>query len=185
MNANGRKKTLCLFLLVCATCGTLCGQGIPPSANSKQDGSADGHRTDGSPADVLPPDEWRRVDAAVDRALTFLAAQQQPDGSFPTLPQGQPAVTSLCVLAFMAHGHNPSDDPYGQRLARATDYIVSCQKDNGLIVAAIARGNQDFAQYLLRFRRTGCVRSCHFIFGACRNLRNEPSVELRANSQRD
>src|SRR6476659_1958711 len=49
---------------------------------------------------VLSPGEWRRLDAAVDRALMWLAAQQQPDGSFPTLTQGQPGVTSLCVLAF-------------------------------------------------------------------------------------
>ena len=46
----------------------------------------------------------------------FLAAQQQPDGSFPTLPYAQPGVTSLCVLAFMAHGHAPGSGPYGERL---------------------------------------------------------------------
>ena len=56
---------------------------------------------------VLSPSEWRRLDSAVDRALAWLATQQQQDGSFPTLTQGQPGVTSLCVLAFMAHGHEP------------------------------------------------------------------------------
>lgn len=87
----------------------------------------------GTPADVLSPDEWQQVDASVSRALNFLAAQQRPDGSFPTLPNGQPAVTALCVLAFVAHGHNPSEGPYGQRLERAVDFILSCQKKNGLI----------------------------------------------------
>ena len=60
--------------------------------------------------------------------VAFLAAQQQPDGSFPTTPNAQPAVTSLCVLAFMAHGHNPGNGPYGERLERAVQYIVNCQK---------------------------------------------------------
>jgi hypothetical protein len=84
-------------------------------------------------ADVLTRDEWRRVDMAVDRALTWLAAQQQADGSFPTLDTGQPAVTSLCVLAFVAHGHNPGEGPFGERLERAIDFILSCQQENGLV----------------------------------------------------
>src|SRR5687768_3516756 len=50
-----------------------------------------------TPADVLSSDEWRRVDAAVKRALDWLAAQQTADGSFPTLETGQPGVTSLCM----------------------------------------------------------------------------------------
>jgi hypothetical protein len=89
---------------------------------------------DDSPRNVLPPEEWRRVDSSVDRALAYLASQQLPDGAFPTQPHAQPAVTSLCVLAFMAHGHNPGTGPYGQQLVRAVKYIVDCQKPNGLIM---------------------------------------------------
>jgi hypothetical protein len=91
-------------------------------------------RGDDTPKDVLSPDEWRRVDDSVDRALAWLASQQQPDGSFPTLDVGQPGVTSLCTLAFMAHGHLPGDGPYGKSLERATDYALGCQKPNGLVV---------------------------------------------------
>jgi len=36
-------------------------------------------------AKVLTPDEWRRLDTSIDRALDWLVTQQQPDGSFPTL----------------------------------------------------------------------------------------------------
>jgi hypothetical protein len=86
-----------------------------------------------TPANVLSPQEWQRVDAAVQRALKWLASQQQPDGSFPTMQTGQPAVTSLCMMAFIAHGYVPGDGPYGKRLEQATDYVLSCQKKNGLV----------------------------------------------------
>ena len=82
---------------------------------------------------VLTPDEWRRLDSAINLALEWLIGQQRPDGSFPTLERGQPGVTSLCVLAFMAHGHSAGEGKYGQQLDRATNYIIACQKQNGLI----------------------------------------------------
>jgi hypothetical protein len=84
-------------------------------------------------AKVLSPQEWARVDASVARALAWLAAQQQLDGSFPTLEGGQPGVTCLCALAFMAHGHIPGDGPYGRQVKRAGEYALRCQKPNGLI----------------------------------------------------
>ncbi len=90
-------------------------------------------RGDDTPSNVLSVAEWQRVDAAVERGLNFLVSQQQPDGSFPTLATGQPGVTSLCVLGFMAHGHTPGDGTYGERLDEATDFIMACQKENGLI----------------------------------------------------
>jgi hypothetical protein len=82
---------------------------------------------------VLTPQEWARLDNSVARALTWLAGQQQPDGSFPTLDTGQPGVTCLCMLAFMAHGHLPGEGPYGEKLKRASAYALSCQKPNGLV----------------------------------------------------
>src|SRR5271163_4283382 len=58
-------------------------------------------------ADALPPEKWRQLEKSVDRALAWIASQQQPDGSFPTMATGQPAVTSLCVMAFLSRGHQP------------------------------------------------------------------------------
>lgn len=87
----------------------------------------------GPAASVISDDEWQRVDAAAQRALRWLASQQQSDGSFATLDIGQPGVTSLCVLAFMSHGQMPGQGEYGERLERAADFIVSCQKENGLV----------------------------------------------------
>jgi hypothetical protein len=130
-----RRELLISALLISLSMGKLHAQDdgnspasgqVTRAANSRS-GNAD------TPADVLSPSEWQRVDTAIDRALAFLATQQQPDGSFPTMPHGQPGVTSLCVLAFMAHGHNPGDGPYGDQLERAASFIMSCQKENGLI----------------------------------------------------
>jgi hypothetical protein len=113
---------------------TRADEQVAPKVDDKQ--------TDNAPHDVLSKSEWQRVDAAVDRALAFLAAAQQPDGSFPTRMNGQPGVTSLCVLAFMAHGHNPGDGEYGDRLDRATKFIMSCQKRNGLVALDAPEGPQ-------------------------------------------
>jgi prenyltransferase beta subunit len=88
---------------------------------------------DNTPANVLTADEWKRVDAAVKRALRWLSAQQQSDGSFRTIDNGQPGVTSLCMMAFIAHGHVPKDKQFGKQLERATDFVISCQKPNGLV----------------------------------------------------
>ncbi len=82
---------------------------------------------------VLTDAEWERVNQSVDRALDWLARQQNPNGSFPTSPTGQPAVTSLCTMAFLAQGHLPGEGKYGNHLQKALDYIVFCQKQNGIL----------------------------------------------------
>jgi hypothetical protein len=104
-----------------------------PGVKQKSENSAPAQAAD-NPRQVLSEDQWRHVDDAVERALTWLASQQRDDGSFPTLDTGQPAVTALCMFAYMAHGHLPNDGgPYGQRLRRAMEYVLDRQKENGLI----------------------------------------------------
>jgi len=88
-----------------------------------------------TPTDILSSEEAERVDEAIERALAWMVTQQQDDGSFITLPRGQPGVTCLCVMAFMAQGHLPGAGPYGARLEKATEYVLNCQKQNGLICA--------------------------------------------------
>src|SRR5690349_16612372 len=98
---------------------------------------------------VLPASKGQQVQDAVDRALSWMATQQATDGSFPTLAAGQPAVTSLCVLAFLSRGHQPEVGPHGQRLSRAIDYVMACQKSNGLIALQPnePKDPQETAQY--------------------------------------
>src|SRR3954454_10633584 len=106
---------------------------VAPSTKGRVLTSTSKKTSENTAANVLTPSQWRRVDTAVNRALGWLATQQQADGSFFTLDSGQPAVTSLCMMAFIAHGHVPGKGQYGTLLEDATDYVLSCQKENGLL----------------------------------------------------
>jgi hypothetical protein len=127
------------LILWCAWCQGAAAQNSTNAAKSEKGEPAsrspsDAKRTaDDTPTNVLSSDEWKRVDAAVDRALNWMAAQQQEDGSFPSLETGQPAVTSLCMMAFISHGHSPGNGEFGARLERATDFVLSCQKESGIL----------------------------------------------------
>ena len=83
-------------------------------------------------AAALTPARWQQLEESVDRALAWLAAQQAADGSFPTAASAQPAVTSLCVMAFLSRGHQPGYGPYGTHIERAIDFVISCQRPDGL-----------------------------------------------------
>src|SRR5262249_36026259 len=84
-----------------------------PSTNRSAIATA-GAADDDEVKDVLSDGEWRRIAPPVDRGLKFLASQHRQDGSFPSYDNAQPAVTSLCLLAFMAHGHTPGHGIYGE-----------------------------------------------------------------------
>ena len=45
----------------------------------------------------------------------------------------QPAVSSLCLLAFLARGHLPGKGPDGRHVEAGVDFVVSCQKPSGLL----------------------------------------------------
>lgn len=84
---------------------------------------------------LLTPQQWALLDSAVDRGVDFIAKKQEPDGSFPTLVSGQPGVTSLCVMALLARGHQPGKGRYGAVIERGVDYVLSMQDaDTGAIM---------------------------------------------------
>jgi len=86
---------------------------------------------------LLTPKQWKQLDGAVDRGLAFLAKNQEADGSFPTSSIAQPAVTSLCIMAFLSRGHQPGRGPYGAALERAIDYVLDMQNaSSGAIMPA-------------------------------------------------
>jgi hypothetical protein len=75
----------------------------------------------------LTKEQQERLDRVIDKALEFLASQQQEDSSFHTQKGAEPAVTSLCAMAFLARRHMPGKSPYGQRIDHAIDYILKQQ----------------------------------------------------------
>jgi len=75
---------------------------------------------------------------AVERALAWLAARQNADGSFGRefdTAHVPVATTSLCGLAFLAEGNLPGRGPYGRHVRAAAEYLLACQKhsDQGYI----------------------------------------------------
>jgi hypothetical protein len=86
-----------------------------------------------SPMEVLSPAEWQKLGQAVDQGLRWLATTQKADGSFEAPEAGQPGITALAVMAYLSRGHLPGQGPYGERLNRAIDFVLSCQKPDGLL----------------------------------------------------
>lgn len=102
-----------------------------PGAVGRGMGAEKGARP--SARDVLPPEEWKAVERAVDNGLALLARRQNRDGSFDGTPQNEPGITGLCVLAFLARGHLPGEGPYGKPLEQAVDYMIGSQQPTGLL----------------------------------------------------
>ncbi|MCA9085696.1 MAG: terpene cyclase/mutase family protein [Planctomycetaceae bacterium] len=80
---------------------------------------------------ALPPGEWLRVETSVDKALEWLASQQEDDGRFSGEDVAQPATTSLAIMAFLSRGHVPDQGPYGKQLAAAIDFVLATQRRRG------------------------------------------------------
>ena len=96
----------------------------------------------GTPAvshgDTFDPEDRAlvRVEAAVDRALEYLAGRQDASGSWPQGVSGKPntGVDALCLLAFMGRGHVPARGPYEETVGRAVDGLRRSADKNGLLV---------------------------------------------------
>lgn len=84
----------------------------------------------------------REVDAAVVRGVEFLVRSQRPSGGwFLDLYQGEAtSTTSLSLMALLAAGHVPGEEPHAAVFRRGHDYLIRHQQANGLIVDKTGHG---------------------------------------------
>src|SRR3954454_10251291 len=80
----------------------------------------------------------RKVDASIKKALKYLAATQNEDGSWGAGAGARgrnPAITGLAVMAFLSAGHVPGEGPYGKVVEKGIRAVVKMQHPNGLIAS--------------------------------------------------
>ena len=71
-------------------------------------------------------------EAAVNRGLAYLASRQQPDGHWSSGGyRGDVAITGLCLMAFLASGHQPGRGKYGLVLNEAVDFLANSVRMDG------------------------------------------------------
>ncbi len=89
---------------------------------------------------------------AVSRGLTWLAAAQNPDGSWDgkigyklnngyqyLTEGGHVGVTSLALMAFLGGGHLPGRGEYGDTVERGLKWVLAAAKDDGYITSGGTR----------------------------------------------
>jgi hypothetical protein len=86
-----------------------------------------------APAQGPPSAKRDKVEQAVDDALKFLAKVQESDGAWRDTRGKNPAITGLAVMAFLSAGHVPGEGPYAANVERGIRWVLSQQKDNGLL----------------------------------------------------
>ncbi|WP_145373370.1 prenyltransferase/squalene oxidase repeat-containing protein [Maioricimonas rarisocia] len=81
------------------------------------------------------------VDAAIAKAIAFLASEQQPSGAWRTDSFGEStAATSLAVMSFLAAGYMPGEPPYGEQIERGIRWVLKHQEANGMLVHRRSHG---------------------------------------------
>ncbi|HYE21505.1 MAG TPA: prenyltransferase/squalene oxidase repeat-containing protein [Tepidisphaeraceae bacterium] len=76
-----------------------------------------------------------RTEALIKGAVKWLAAKQQPNGSWTTgRDNSHPvAMTGYTLMAMMAAGHLPGEGEYGKQVTKGMNYLMSCVRSDGYI----------------------------------------------------
>jgi hypothetical protein len=121
-------------------------------------------------APAREPKQRDEVNLAVDRALEYLKNSQENGGWRGPGGQRSPAVTALCVMAFLSAGHTPGEGPYGETVLKGIRQVLSMQQDNGLF-ATYGSGHQEMYHHGI------CTLMAAEAAGMCQG---ELAAELRA-----
>lgn len=95
------------------------------------------------------------TEAAVQRALRWLARVQLSDGSWdqagnPNARNGGTGWTGLALLTFLSNGQTPSSAEYGSTVSRAIRYLVENQTRDGMIWNSSSR-HQTYAHAIATY----------------------------------
>jgi len=99
-----------------------------------------GSRSPGAQAAALSRFGGSGTGAAVLRALRYLKKTQRSDGSWG---KDKVAMTSLALLAYLAHGDTPASAEFGYTVESAIRYVTDAQQGNGHFNG---RDNHDYTQ---------------------------------------
>jgi len=86
-------------------------------------------------ADTVFSEYRAEVEVAVDRALEYLAREQEPEGHYADRYGRSTGIVGLVGMAFLSAGHLPGLGEYGETVNRCIDYILERQQENGMIDA--------------------------------------------------
>ncbi len=73
------------------------------------------------------------VEAAVDRALSYLSSNQSAEGTFSDSYGQSVGVVSLVGMAYLSAGYTPGYGEYSANLDRCIQYVLESQRSNGLL----------------------------------------------------
>ena len=71
-------------------------------------------------------------DDSIDKGLKWLSRMQSSRGKWNT-DNYPTAMAALAATALVASGSTTTQGPYAKQIARATDYLISKSRDNGLL----------------------------------------------------
>ena len=76
--------------------------------------------------DIRPPAlDAPQPETTITRALNYLAAQQNPDGSWGEAGTNRPLLTALATLAYLSQGEMPGSKRYGKEVQHGIDFVLS------------------------------------------------------------
>lgn len=118
------------WLLVAAYAALAVIAVFPSTAAQRRDGRAAAQAAQqAKPLDAYAAD----VDKAIDGGLKYLAGQQTANGSFARGGEDSSAVTSLCIMAFLAKGYTPGVGPYGAVINKGVDFVLQHVQNTGVL----------------------------------------------------
>ena len=91
-----------------------------------------------TPAPEIPKDDVvvdDKTEAVIKGALKWLAAKQQPNGSWTTGRGNEHpvAMTGYTLMAMMAAGQLPGEGEHGKNVTKGMNYLMSCVRADGYI----------------------------------------------------